>query len=296
MVHAHPDDETTTTGATVRHYAEEGVPVHLVTCTRGEYGEILAQDVFAAVSHPDPEIAAESLARHRVRELAEACDELGFASRRFLAEPGRWWDSGMPAGPHVTAFSAGDPVAQADELAKVIREVRPQVVVTYDERGGYRHPDHIRAHEVTLAAVRRAADPGAAKELGTPWATAKVYACVVPHSSWRHAAAVLADAEVEGPNPFAGGVEALRDPAAEVPFGVPDELVTARIDARRWLSAKVAAMRAHRSQMHRNGWFFALAEDGGGFGIEHYRLLLGTPGRAGDGEFEDDLFAGIRQI
>jgi N-acetyl-1-D-myo-inositol-2-amino-2-deoxy-alpha-D-glucopyranoside deacetylase len=145
-----------------------------------------------------------------------------------------------------------------------------------------------------MAAARRAADPAAPAALGTPWATAKVYACVVPRSALREAGGLLARSVVDGPNPFARLAELGDGALADLPFGVPDDLVTARIDARRWLPAKVAAMRAHRSQMHQNGWFFVLAENSVGFGFEHYQLLAGTAHPDHDGELEDDLFAGIR--
>lgn len=286
MVHAHPDDETTTTGATAARYAAEGVEVHLVTCTRGERGEIVDDAVRAAISDDDPEVTAERLGAHRVGELAGAGRRLGLAGRRFLAGTGRWWDSGMegsPEGAHPKAFAGGDLAQQADQLVEVLRELRPQVVVTYDERGGYGHPDHVRAHDVTMAAVRGAAGTGA-------WTAAKVYAAVVPHGSLRRAGAAMAGVSVEGPNPFEGAAELTDEEVATLPFGVPDDQVTASIDARRWLPEKVAAMREHRSQMHRNGWFFALAGTGDDFGVEHYRLLAGRP----SGAPEDDLFAGVR--
>jgi N-acetyl-1-D-myo-inositol-2-amino-2-deoxy-alpha-D-glucopyranoside deacetylase len=287
MVHAHPDDETTTTGATAARYAAEGVEVHLVTCTRGERGEILDDAVRAAVTDADPLVTAERLGGHRMGELAGASRHLGLAGGRFLAGPGHWWDSGMagrPEGDHPRAFAGGDLGTQADQLVEVLRELRPQVVVTYDERGGYGHPDHVRAHDVTMAAVRGAADIGA-------WVPAKVYAAVVPRSTLRSAGAAIASAPaLAGPNPFEGAVDLSDEQLATLPFGVPDEAVTARIDARRWLPAKVAAMREHRSQMHQNGWFFALADADGDLAVEHYRLLAGTA----SGAPEDDLFAGIR--
>jgi N-acetyl-1-D-myo-inositol-2-amino-2-deoxy-alpha-D-glucopyranoside deacetylase len=195
--------------------------------------------------------------------------------------------------PHPRAFADGDLLTQARQLTAVIREVRPQVLVTYDERGGYGHPDHIRAHDVTMAAFDLAREPGAVPELGGEWSVAKVYAAVVPHSQLRQAMEILTSTVVNGANPF-GGADGPPD-LESIPFGVPDEHVTARIDARDWIGAKAAAMRAHRSQMDANGWFFALAEDPGrGFGVEHYRLLRGQPAAGRPGEAEDDLFAGVR--
>jgi N-acetyl-1-D-myo-inositol-2-amino-2-deoxy-alpha-D-glucopyranoside deacetylase len=297
MVHAHPDDETTTTGATAARYAAEGIEVHLVTCTRGERGEVLAADLAARLERLDQDTAARQLAEYRAAELAAACGELGLTSWRFLGGPGQWWDSGMAGTPtqtHPKAFSQGELAAQAVALAVIIRQLRPQVVITYDERGGYGHPDHIRTHQVTMAAVRMAAGPGRPPGEGrncASWQASKVYACVIPYSYLRpgRGSAALDGAGVQGPNPLAADP----DSVADVPFAVPDELVAARIDAGDWLPAKARAMRAHRSQMPANGWFFALV-DRGLFGIEHYRLLAGQPAPPAGERWENDLFAGIR--
>lgn len=300
MVHAHPDDETTTTGATAALYAAEHIGVYLVTCTRGERGEIL--DERAADTVEGDADAARALGEVREQELAEAVKALGIAGARFLGGPGRWWDSGMAGQDTNTdprALAAGDRAEQAAQLAAVIRELRPQVLVTYDERGGYGHPDHIRAHELSMDAVRLAADPAAAGADGA-WTVAKVYAAVVPYSVLRGVARGLGGG-MDGPNPFARLAQALEDGVPEelieLPFGVPDHLVAARIEARDWLPAKVAAMRAHRSQMAENGWFFALAEGSdGGFGVEHFQLLSGTRGPTQDYGLEADLFAGLRAV
>lgn len=302
MVHAHPDDETTTTGATAARYATENIPVHLVTCTRGERGEILDRHTLARVNGQDPDTRAEQLGRHRASELAVAASHLGLRSWSFLGDPGRWWDSGMAGTPtvrHPKSLSAGALSEQADKLARVISEIRPQVIITYDQRGGYGHPDHIRAHQVTMSAVEIAADPALVPGAGPAWHVAKVYACVIPYSALRHSVAMLAGAVVEGPNPFTsppGEPGDFDDYQGRLPFAVPDEIVTTRIDARGWLPAKIAAMRAHRSQMHENGWFFVLAGAGAGaFAIEHYQLLRGQRMSCAAGVLEQDLFAGVRQ-
>jgi N-acetyl-1-D-myo-inositol-2-amino-2-deoxy-alpha-D-glucopyranoside deacetylase len=315
MVHAHPDDETTTTGATAALYATEGVGVHLVTCTRGERGEILDEQIrvtvgaiaaIAAIGDGAESAEAreaattraeEALGEVRADELAAAAKALGITGFRFLGGPGRWWDSGM-AGEDSTAdprsFVAADFAEQVAELVAVISEIRPQVVVSYDSNGGYGHPDHIRAHDVTMAAVEAAA------AAATPdrWTVAKVYAAVVPHSVLRGVARHIGGGAVDGPNPFTAIAQALDAGVPEdqiaMPFGVPDRLVAARIDARDWLPAKVAAMRAHRSQMAEDGWFFALAEGGDGFGVEHFQLLHGEHGPRQEDGFEADLFAGLR--
>src|SRR5512135_2504470 len=157
LVHAHPDDETIGTGATMAKYAAEGARVTLVTCTRGEQGEIVAGDLAHHASG-----AQDTLGEHRIDELAAACAALGVPDHRFLGGAGRWRDSGMmgtSAKSRPDAFWNADLAEATGELVAVIRQVRPQVVVTYDERGGYGHPDHIRAHDVTMLAVDAAADP-----------------------------------------------------------------------------------------------------------------------------------------
>lgn len=294
MVHAHPDDETTTTGATAALYAAENVGVHLLTCTRGERGEILDEEILGAVG--GAEDAAEALGEVRALELAAAAKALDIDGFRFLGGPGRWWDSGMAGTDSNTdprSLVAADRSEQVAELVAVIRELRPQVLVTYDENGGYGHPDHIRAYELSMAAVELAADPDAPDS----WTVAKVYGAVVPHSIVRGVARGLGSGSAD--NPFAALAKALEDGVPEeqieMPFGVPDHLVAARIEARDWLPAKTAAMRAHRSQMAENGWFFMLAEgSGGGFGVEHFQLLSGARGPVLDDGLEADLFAGLR--
>ncbi|MGD0604540.1 MAG: N-acetyl-1-D-myo-inositol-2-amino-2-deoxy-alpha-D-glucopyranoside deacetylase [Streptosporangiaceae bacterium] len=151
LVHAHPDDESIGTGATMAKYAAEGVRVTLVTCTLGELGEIIPP----SLAH----LAADSedrLGEYRIGELAAACDVLGVTDHRFLGGPGRWRDSGMmgtPANDDPRCFWRADVDEAAAALAGLIREVQPQVLVTYDANGGYGHPDHIQAHRVTRRAL-----------------------------------------------------------------------------------------------------------------------------------------------
>lgn len=294
MVHAHPDDETTTTGATIAHYRSQGLPVTLVTCTRGERGE----DVIVGSAGYSDDEQADGLGVRRVAELDGAAQALGLADVRFLGGVGTWWDSGMADAlvPHPRAFSAGDLGEQTAQLVAIVREVRPQVIVTYDERGGYGHPDHIRAHDVAVAAFDAAADPAAFPAAGPAWQASKLYAAVVPFSRMRNAAKILAAASTSGGSPLQALADAPEDTLAEaVPFAVPDELVCARIDARDWIGAKAAAMRSHRSQMAADSWFFTLADEPGGqFAEEYYRILRGQAAPDRDGELEDDLFAGLR--
>lgn len=283
LVHAHPDDETLGMGATMAFYAAAGAHVTLVTCTLGEEGEIL----LPALAH----LAADRedrLGEWRIGELERACAALGVRDHRFLGGAGRWRDSGMlgtPQNDDPRCFWQSDPAEPTAALVAVVREVRPQVVAGYDENGGYGHPDHIRAHEVMLAAVDAAADPAYRSELGEAWTVSKVYYGVVPRSVLAEG---LARLETAG-TPFAT-VASVDD----LPFGVADDLVTTRIDGSDHLAAKVAAMRAHATQIATDGPFFALADGVGqvSFAAEHYRRVRGVAGRC-DGRYETDLFGGL---
>ena len=153
LVHAHPDDESINNGATMAKYVAEGHGVTLVTCTLGEEGEILVPDLAHLAADQE-----DGLGLHRIDELAEAMKALGVTDHRFLGGPGRWRDSGMmglPENDAPRAFWRADLDEATRELVAIVREVRPQVLVTYDENGGYGHPDHVRAHEITVAAVER---------------------------------------------------------------------------------------------------------------------------------------------
>src|SRR5947199_6003842 len=150
FVHAHPDDEVIGSGATMARYAADGTHVTLVTCTLGEEGEVLVPELAGLAASK-----ADQLGGYRIGELSAAMRALGVTDFRFLGGPGRWRDSGMmgtPANDHPRSFWRADLDEATRELVQVVREVRPQVVVTYDENGGYRHPDHTQAHRGTMAA------------------------------------------------------------------------------------------------------------------------------------------------
>ena len=287
LVHAHPDDETIGTGATMARYAAEGVAVTLVTCTLGEEGEVLVPELAHLAADRE-----DGLGQHRIGELAAAMEALRVTDHRFLGGPGRWRDSGMmgtPQNDRPDCFWRADLDEAVRALVAVVREVRPQVVVTYDDNGGYGHPDHLQAHRVTVAAFDAAADPAYAPELGEPWAATKLYATAVPRSVLQAGIDHLREL---GDETGFFGVERAED----LPFGVPDEVVTTEVDARDHLEAKVAAMRAHRTQIAVDGPFFALADNVGqkAFGLEHYVLLRGERG-PGDGPNgrEADLFGAV---
>ena len=288
LVHAHPDDETITSGVTMARYAAEGAAVTLLTCTLGEEGEVLVPELEQLAADQ-----ADQLGGYRIGELAAAMAELGVTDHRFLGGPGRYRDSGMigtKANEHPRAFWNADLDEAAAHAVAVVREVRPQVVVTYDEDGGYGHPDHIQAHRVAMRAVDLAADPGFRPDLGEPWQVAKVYWSAVPRSVLQAGIDALARQGAE--SPFAGVTD-----AEQLPFAVPDELVTAAVDGRRWHDLKTAAMRAHASQITVDGPFFALSNNLGQevLGIEFFRLVRGErgPGGGGPAGWEDDLFAGL---
>src|SRR5579872_6038490 len=140
LVHAHPDDESIYTGATMARYAAEGAHVTLVTCTLGELGEIIPPSLAHLAAEKE-----DRLGQYRVGELAAACAALGVTGHRFLGGPGRWRDSGMmglPSNEDPGCFWQADVDQAAHELVAVIREVRPSVMISYDANGFYGHPDH----------------------------------------------------------------------------------------------------------------------------------------------------------
>ncbi|MBA2417258.1 MAG: N-acetyl-1-D-myo-inositol-2-amino-2-deoxy-alpha-D-glucopyranoside deacetylase [Geodermatophilaceae bacterium] len=285
FVHAHPDDETIGNGATMARYVAEGVQVTLVTCTLGEYGEVLVPELeLLSAEHGD------QLGGYRIGELAAACAELGVTDYRFLGGPGRWSDSGMmgtPPNDAPRAFWRADLTEATRALVAVVREVRPQVLVTYDENGGYGHPDHIQAHRVAMGAVDRCAEPDWHPELGPAWNIEKAYWSCVPRSVLVESLRLVKEA---------GGDFFGVDSIDELPFGVDDSLVTTAVDGRQHLPAKMAAMRAHATQISVDGPFFALSNHVGqlAFGVEYYRLVRGEAGAAsGEHGWEEDLFSGI---
>lgn len=272
FVHAHPDDETLTTGATIAHYASRGADVRVVTCTLGEEGEVIG-DRYAllAVDH------ADQLGGYRIGELTEALAILGAGRPNFLGGPGRWRDSGMAGTPlrrHPRFVDAGDPAVH--ELTAIIDGFRPHVVVTYDPNGGYGHPDHIHAHTVTTAAVAQSG-----------WAVPKFYWAVLSTSAVNAAFAAIDDI----PESW------IRAEPGDFDFGYPDDEIDAVVDASEHLPAKVAALNAHATQVSvaPNRRSFALSNNlalpiGG---QEHYVLAAGTPGPLDDRGWETDLLAGL---
>ena len=278
LVHAHPDDESIGTGATMAKYAAEGSGVTLVTCTLGELGEIIPPDLAHLAWDRD-----NALGEYRIGELAAACAALGVKDHRFLGGPGRWHDSGMmgtPSNDWDGAFWRADVDEAAGLLVEILEDVRPQVLVTYDSNGFYGHPDHIQAHRVAWRAFEM-----------SNGLVSKFYATAVPKSVLAEGIELVREAGGSAGSEFES-VESVDD----LPFGMSDEQVTTMIDATDFLDAKVAAMRAHASQIAVDSPFFALSDGVGqrAFGNEYYTLLAGPRGQgSGVNGRESDLFAGI---
>ena len=266
----------------------------LVTCTRGEQGEVVPDELAALRGD------GEALARHRVEELAAACEALRCVDHRFLGGPGRFVDSGMRETPEGLVPTSDDPRALARatldrdgeavaELVAVLREVRPQVVVGYGADGGYGHPDHVAAHHLLVTAVAAAADPAYRPGQGVPWTVSKRY-----EVAWSRVAVAeaLEDLRTSG----AGTGFAVPAGPEQVGHMTPEDRITTEVDAGPWVDAKLAALRAHRTQVAVDGPFYALSH-GRGLRVpdaEHFVLAAGVPGPGhGPGGREDDLFAGV---
>ncbi|MFJ4652392.1 N-acetyl-1-D-myo-inositol-2-amino-2-deoxy-alpha-D-glucopyranoside deacetylase [Nocardia sp. NPDC088792] len=284
LVHAHPDDESITTGGTIALYRKRGVPVTVVTCTLGEEGEVIGAEYAQLVAGQ-----ADQLGGYRIAELTRALAELDAADPRFLGGAGRWRDSGMagtPSARNPRAF-VNSGAAAVDALVQIILELRPRVVVGYDPRGGYGHPDHIRAHEVTMAAVDAAAEWG--------WTVPKVYWTVTDGAVLAmHTEALKRRTVDQLPGALPRG---WRLPHTGELACVPTESVTTTVDVSAGLAAKRAALRAHATQVTvaPSGREFVLSNDVAQPVLpeEHYILVRGERGPAGPDGREHDLFAGL---
>jgi N-acetyl-1-D-myo-inositol-2-amino-2-deoxy-alpha-D-glucopyranoside deacetylase len=284
FVHAHPDDEVISTGGTMAAYAADpDTHVTLVTCTLGEMGEVLVPEFEYLRAD-----LGDQLGGYRIGELERSCAALGVTDHRFLGGPGRWRDSGMmgtPANDDPRCFWQADLEVAAEALVRIVREVRPQVLVSYDDNGQYGHPDHIRAHQVTVRAFDAAADPSFAPEAGPPWQASKLYETAIARSTLAAGMEYFQRPDAWGENPFEG-----MSSVDDIPFAVDDEKITTEIEANGFFEAKIAAMRAHRTQMAVDGFFFAMADGIGhrAWGTEHYMIARGglgsgTGGGAGAG-------------
>jgi N-acetyl-1-D-myo-inositol-2-amino-2-deoxy-alpha-D-glucopyranoside deacetylase len=294
LVHAHPDDETIGQGATMAKYAARGTQVTLVTCTLGEEGEVLVPSLEHLAADRD-----DALGEHRITELANAMKELRVTDHRFLGGPGHYRDSGMMWDEQRRAtarmetkdgtFWKADLLEASSLLVEIIREARPQVLVTYDEFGNYGHPDHIQAHRVATYATALAAVPSYRPELGPAWDIAKVYWGAMSMNRMREGLRALRAA---GDTTSFEGM----DPDGEMPpFMVPDDQLSAVVEADEFADAKIRAMKAHATQISVDGPFFALSNNMGNqvWGTEFYRLAKGQHCPTNEDGLETDLFAGL---
>lgn len=281
-VHAHPDDESSKGAATTARYVAEGVRVVVATCTGGELGSILNP----AMDRPD--IVANVSAVRR-REMDRARDILGI-EQVWLG----FADSGLPEGDPLPplpdgCFALMDPHAAAEPLVRLIRDLRPQVVTTYDEFGGYPHPDHIQCHRVTMRAVELAADPAAWPEHGDAWQVAKVYYQHTfnhPRMLALHEAMLARGLESPYADRLAHWSDDGRAPASRITTSVP---------CADWFAVRDQALLAHATQIDPHGpWFMVpLDMQKDVWPTEEFELVVDRTGVRAEGAVEDDLFAGI---
>ena len=295
LVHAHPDDETIGNGVTMARHVAEGGQVTLVTCTLGEEGEVLIPELV----HLDAE-HEDDLAPQRLSELTEAMRLLGVTDFVRLGGDGRYRDSGMAYDDKGRAiardvlrdgiFWTADLLSAANDLVALIRDRRPQVLVAYNEIGGYGHPDHVQAHRVAMYGYLLAGVPGYRTDLGEPWTVERVVWSTMSASRMKAAVAALRAAGDE--ETFKG----FEDAEGEMPMMSPDSEIVAAVDGTAYVAQKLDAMRAHATQILPDGTFFA----GGKMSVdsmwshEFYRFAAGTPFPVThDSPWADDLFAGL---
>ena len=277
-VHAHPDDESSKGAASTARYVAEGAEVHVVTCTGGERGSILNPKM------DRPEILA-NITEVRRQEMERARDILGI-TQHWLGFVDSGWPDGDPKPPLPEGCFGLAPLEESVEaLVRIVRAVRPHVMTTYDERGGYPHPDHIRCHEVSMAAFEAAGDPERFPDAGEPWQPLKLY---YHHSFNRPRMQALHDAMqqhgLESP-----WEERLKDWKPEPEW---DARITTRVVCDRWFGVRDQALLAHATQIDPDGFWFAIPRElqAEVWPTEDYELVTThveapTP--------EDDLFAGL---
>lgn len=234
LVHAHPDDEASSTGGTIARYASAGIRMVLVTCTEGELGD---SPTGIAPDHDDHDTA--EVVAHRRSELDESCRILGVARLVRLG----YHDSGMMGWPQNDAPHSfwQTPVAEAAaRLAEILDEEQPSAVITYDENGFYGHPDHIQANRITVAAM----------ELTT--ASPELYYATIPRSAFDRLGDILRDAGVDVPD--------TPDGEDQPEMGTPDNQIGAEIDVAAFATTKRAALSAHASQTA-SSFFLQLPEE-----------------------------------
>jgi N-acetyl-1-D-myo-inositol-2-amino-2-deoxy-alpha-D-glucopyranoside deacetylase len=277
-VHAHPDDEVFGTGGVFARAADEGLRTVLVCATGGEEGEI--RDSARNTAEERARLAAI-----RAEELRRSAEILGIEEVHFLG----YRDSGMlgtPANDNPDNFLHADREEATWRVVGLIREVRPDVLVTYDERGGYGHPDHVTAHQITTAAVEAAADPSRYPELGLPvWSVPKFYNSANPRSIWHWIGEQMRERGL-APEPDESDYD-------YESFLTPDEVITTRVDVTPYVPRKHAALLEHETQISQDDWLNRMPEDlmAALLRTESFirvRSSVPVPNP------EDDLFAGLR--
>ena len=291
LVHAHPDDETINNGATMAGYVAAGVGVTLVTCTRGEEGEVLVPSLAHLAAGKE-----DALGPYREGELAQAMSELGVSDYLFLGEPERKFrDSGMmgtPPNEHEGAFWRSDLDDASKYLVEIIRDRKPQVLITYDEFGGYGHPDHIKAHQTAMRAAELAADPDFGN--GEPWEISKIYWSAIPRSAL-HGSLISSNLLVQILIKF---FDYVPSKWMALPFVKADDVVTTKYDGEKFIFQKLAALKAHKSQLIIYGDLFKFSKRlstriGGS---EYYIRVKGEAfGPYDKSGRELDLFAGVTE-
>jgi mycothiol S-conjugate amidase len=289
-VHAHPDDEASKGAATMARYGAEGVRTVLVTCTGGEAGDILNPEA-------DTEDVRRDLAAVRQRELDEAVRVIGYDALYRLG----YRDSGMPdteANAHPDNFANADLDEATGRLVEIVRRERPQVIVGYARDRVYAHPDHVRVHEISVLAFERAGDPEWYPELGEAWQPLKLY---YSNGFTRERIRALHNWFVaEGQeSPLAKWVEHLDQRDAERHDDALELLTTTRVDVRDHIDVGRAALLAHRTQIPPDSFFFRvpLEVEQELHPWEEYVLARSHVDPAvPEGEYETDLFAGLRVV
>ena len=289
-VHAHPDDEASKGAPTLAMYGRQGVRTVLVCCTGGEEGD-LQNPHLREPGQPfhglTPEQEKQVLAELRPLELQRSAEVIGFSEVVMLG----YRDSGMPeseANSHPDSFHMADLDEAVGRLVQVIRAQRPQVIITYgDDQRGYPHPDHLKVHDISIPAFERAGDPAWYPELGEPWQPSKLY-----YSTWSKARLIAVHEgmlRIRGESPFD---QAWLDRPGQ------DERITTKLDIGDYLWARTGSLKAHATQVDpTEPWWFGLDDHqlASVYPYEDWILARSLVGVPAEGEYEDDLFTGLRE-
>ena len=275
-VHAHPDDESSKGSASTAKYVSEGVQIMVVSCTGGERGDIL---------NPGFELGERSISDVRKLEMQRAAEILG-VSHRWLGFEDSGWPDGDPKPPLPKGCFADLPLETVSApLVEIVREFKPHVITTYDENGGYPHPDHIRTHEVSMYAWEKAADPNFETNQ-EPWVAAKLY---YHHGFSKSRVQAMHNAcqDLGIDSPYQEWLDEWEDE------DLVTNRVTARIDCANWFPIREAALKAHETQIDPSGSWFAIPSDKLAeiWPTEDYELAIS---RIGEIVEETDLFEGLR--